>query len=186
MRSIQFASLAILAASFAVPTLAHADPTQPVGTYQLITQDGTTIHLSTGTLTGWVTYAAGSPNDVVAADVVFTSALTHISYTFNTPGPTTVSDIFSTPDLLLTTITDSAVPGASFSLGVEYPANGNGTFTLTCGVDCDVEVDLPGPGFESEEFTGVLSPEPEPSSIVLLGTGALGLAQAIRRRYLKA
>ena len=93
--------------------------------------------------------------------------------------------IFSTPDLLETKITDSADPSASYSLSVEYPSNADNSFTLTCGVDCDTEVDLGSSTFESEEFTGRISPVPEPSSIILFATGALGLAQSIRRRIVK-
>jgi PEP-CTERM motif len=182
MRSVKLATFAVLAASLAVPTLAHADAI-PNGLYYLVTQDGTGIHLSTGTLIGTVTYAGGV---VTAADIVFTSATTHVSYTFDTPGATTVGDIFSTPDLLETEITDSADPNASYSLSVEYPSNPDSSFRLTCGVDCDTEVDLGSPTFESEEFTGRIVPTPEPSSIILFATGALGLAQSIRRRDVKA
>ena len=182
MRSVKLMTLVTLAASLTVPTLAHADAI-PNGLYNLVTQDGTGEHLSTGTLTGTVTYTAGV---VTAADIVFTSAIGNGTFTFDTPGATTVGDIFSTPDLLETMITDSADPAASYSLSVEYPSNSDNSFTLTCGVDCDTEVDLGSPTFESEEFTGRIVPTPEPSSIILFATGALGLAESIRRRVVKA
>lgn len=178
MRSVKLATLAVLAASLAVPTLAHADQI-PNGLYFLDTHDGTGIHLSTGTLTGTVTYGGGV---VTAADIVFTSAITHVSYIFDTPGPTTIGQIFSTPDLLETTITDSAQPTASYSLSVEFPSNPDHSFTLICGVDCNTEVDLGSPTFETEEFTGRIVPAPDPSPIILISTGALGLARARRRR----
>jgi PEP-CTERM motif len=182
MRSVKLATLAVLAASLAVPTLAHADSI-PNGLYYLVTRDGTGIHLSTGTLNGTVTYGGGV---VTAADIVFTSAITNVSYTFDTPGPTTVGQIFSTPDLLQTTITDSADPNASYSLSIEYPSNPDNSFTLICGVDCDTFVSLGSPTFEYEEFTGRIVPAPEPSSIILFATGVLGLAQSTRRRVVKA
>jgi hypothetical protein len=180
MRFVKLMTLAVLAASFAVPTLAHADAI-PNGLYYLVTQDGTGIHLSTGTLTGTVTYSGGV---VTAADIVFTS-VTNGSFIFDTPGPTTIGQIFSTPDLLETAITSSAHPNASYSLSVEFPSNADNSFTLTCGVDCDTEVDLGSPTFESEEFTGRIVPTPEPWSIILIGTGAFGLAPSIRHRVVK-
>jgi len=182
MRSVKLATLAVLAAALlAVPTIAHADAI-PNGLYYLDARPGTGIHLSTGTLTGTVTYGGGV---VTAADIVFTS-VTNGTFIFDTPGPTTIGQIFSTPDLLETTITSSAHPNASYFLSVEFPSNADNSFTLTCGVDCDTEVDLGSPTFESEEFTGRIVPSPEPSSIILFATGALGLAQAIRCRVVKA
>lgn len=183
MRSVKLATLAVLAASLAVPTLARADAI-PIGLYYLDAQPGTGIHLSTGTLTGTVTYDAAG--NVTAADIVFTSAITHVSYTFDTPGPTTIGHIFSMPDLLQTTITDSHDPLASYFLSVEFPSNPDHSFSLTCGVDCDTFVNLGAPTNEYEEFTGRIVPTPEPSSILLFATGALGLAEAIRRRVVKA
>ena len=180
MRSMKLASLAVFVVSLVVPTLARADAA-PIGTYDLVTADGTGIHLSTGTLTGTVTYNASS--DVTAADIVYTSAA-DVSYTFNTPGLTTIGDIASTPDLYQTSITSSANPADSFFLSVEFPGSSDGSFTFTCGVDCDDFVTIGTTDYE--EFTGKIVPTPETSSIVLLGTGVLGLAQAIRRRQLKA
>ena len=176
---MKLASLAVLV-FLAVPTLARADAV-PIGNYYLVTADGTGPHLSTGTLTGTVTYNASSV--VTVADIVYTSAA-NVSYTFNTPGPTTIGEIFSTPDLYQTLITSSANPANSFYLSVEFPGNSDGSFTFTCGVDCDDYVTIGTTDYE--EFTGRIVPTPEPSSIVLLCTGALGLAESIRRRYLKA
>lgn len=181
MRSVKLAILVVLAASLAVPTLAHADAI-PNGLYYLDAQPGTGIHLSTGTLTGTVTYGGGV---VTAADIVFTS-VTNGTFIFDTPGPTTIGQIFSTPDLLETTITSSVHPNASYSLSVEFPSNPDNSFRLTCGVDCDTFVSLGSPTFEYEEFAGRIVPTPEPSSIILVATGALGLAEAIRRRVVKA
>jgi hypothetical protein len=78
-------------------------------------------------------------------------------------------------------------PDTTFS-GINV-AKTQGTVTFTTPLTLDGTAyfsleDAPSSG--TAGFTGTLSPTPEPSSLMLLGTGVLGLAGSLRRRIANA
>jgi hypothetical protein len=82
-------------------------------------------------------------------------------------GPTGVTSPF-TPDQLVSL--------ESVALGAVKPTNN----ALLAGVNIYTPTNL-----THQEFIGGSSPVPEPSSLMLLGSGMLGLAGAVRRRLLR-
>jgi hypothetical protein len=160
-------------------TAAHA-ASLPIGTYNLAGVPGTGIHtsLDAGTLSGTMTFDASS--DVIAANLTFFDTTSGLDFTFTKVGPT---DIEIAGHTLSALISNSTNPAINFDFSIRIPGLSDGTFSLNCGTDCDPAAQInDGSGNINEEFTGTITPTPEPAPLVLLGTGALGLFGAFRQR----
>jgi hypothetical protein len=176
-------SLFLLAAT-TLTNHAHADGL-PVGTYSLSLQTANSgIHHTSpieGVLSGTITF--DSTSHITAADLIFQDTTDGTEMIFNNPGPTTIVPPPDVHNSVSAQIFDAADPTIYYYFDVHV--GNDGSYSILCGVDCPTYIAFPdgsGPSFEYGELTPVSSPVPEPSTLVLIGSGILGAAGAIRRR----
>jgi hypothetical protein len=165
-------------------TLAHAS-SLPVGNYYLTAVPGSGEHVSldTGTMTGFLTFDASS--DLIAANLVFDDTTSGIDFTFT--DVSTSTDIDPVGHTLAAEVINSVNPAFTYAFSIRIPGFADGSFELNCGTDCDTDAEInDGAGNINEELVGSIVPTPEPGSFVLIGTGALGVLGAVRRRLIKA
>ncbi|QNI36920.1 PEP-CTERM sorting domain-containing protein [Edaphobacter albus] len=175
--------LCLVLSSFAILTPAvHAD-LLPIGTYWLSADTPTSgIHSGSdvGTLTGTLTFDASSI--LVSADLVFDDITSGKTFSFTNPGATNIQIPPPPPGLVSATIYNAINPSELYQFSIRIPSNSSGVFTLNCGTDCDtwMLVNDGGPTLTYVEVAGTITPVPEPSSLMLFGTGLFGAFTVLR------
>lgn len=159
--------------------------TLPVGTYSLSAQTTTTgIHQSQdqGTLSGTLVFSASSV--LTFANLVFNDTTDGLAFTFTVPGVTTYTPAAHLLDAI---VYNAGNPNIRYYFSVSTNTTLS-TFRLTCGTDCFTDAIIPdstGRSTLNEELGGNITPTtvtPEPSSLLLLGTGVLAAASTVRRK----
>src|SRR6266852_3219411 len=120
---------------------------------------------TTGNITG--PWSFSTPLGLLSSSDI--STVTHLRFGF----PDQFQFIDSTTGLTLVLAFNSTSP---FVGGATIPNPPNGLFNLVCAGECGIAFGLSGVA------TPLIS-TPDPSSMLLLGTGLLGLAPMFRRRF---
>jgi hypothetical protein len=154
----------------------------PVGDYTLTGETDTPGHL--GTVTGRLFFEDSSR--LTYAYIEFTDLTLDKVLTFTVPGP---SFIMTTPEIAGAEVFNSDDHDQVFDLFVQYPSDPSGIFSLShcgllipCGTNMQINADVPP--FTNIHVEGEITPIPEPSSFMLLGTGALAIFYS-RRLWIK-